>query len=81
MVSKKELDILRGVDIISCDISSLADLSQVTVDTSLPPAKRLDGLIRQGRNPYLFRVGDVTVKVECLGKRPLGEALTHLMTG
>ena len=45
------------------DISSLVDIRDVKIDTSLPVPERIKSYIEQVKNPYYFRVGDVAVHV------------------
>ena len=45
------------------DINSLADIQDVKIDTSLPRDERMKSYLRQIRNPYLYRCGDVIVRV------------------
>lgn len=41
----------------------LVDLRNVHIDTSLPREERLRSFVRQVKDPYHFRVGDVEVRV------------------
>ena len=45
------------------DINSLADIQDVKIDTSLPREERMKSYLRQIKNPYLYRCGDVIVRV------------------
>ena len=53
----------------------LVDLRSVSVDTSLDASQRVGSFLRQIRNPYLFRVDDITVKVEFSAGKSLEESL------
>lgn len=53
----------EDVDIRTVDKNSLVDLSSVKIDDSLPVQARIESFIRQIKNPYCFRVGNVAVKV------------------
>ena len=41
----------------------LVDIRDIHIDASLPQPDRIRSFVEQVRNPYLFRVGEVTVKV------------------
>jgi hypothetical protein len=45
------------------DISALADIRDVTIDASLPRDERVKSYLRQIKNPYLYRCGDIVVRV------------------
>lgn len=42
----------------------LKDIRDVRVNLELPPAERIADYIRQIENPYLFRCGDIVIKVK-----------------
>lgn len=68
--SKESLEQMRTVDIRQMDKSSLVDLNDVKIDESLPVSERVADFLRQIRNPYCFRIGDVAVKVEYKANGP-----------
>jgi hypothetical protein len=45
------------------DINDLADIRNVKIDPSLPKAERQKSYLRQIKNPYLYRCGDMVVRV------------------
>lgn len=57
------LSLLKNVDIRTVDKSILKDLKDVHIDTSLPIPERVASYLKQLKNPYVFKVGDVAVKV------------------
>lgn len=57
------LEEMKKVDIRTVDKSTLVDLNDVYIDTSLPVEERIRSFIEQVKNPYVFKVGDVAVKV------------------
>lgn len=69
-MSKKNWEQLRDVDIRKMDKNSLIDLNSVVIDESLPITERVESFVRQIKNPYCFRVGDVAVKVEYSANGP-----------
>ncbi len=64
MLTDAELDALRRVDIETVDKAALVDIRTVRVDASATDAERARQFCEQIKNPYVFRVGDVAVKVE-----------------
>ena len=70
----------RQADILTCNADGLTDLKDVAISPALPLAVRLECYMEQVRNPYLFRVDDLIVKVTFGGNRSLSAALADLMT-
>lgn len=66
-------------DIQSCEPNSLVDLKQVEINTKLPVRDRMEQYMEQIKNPYLFRVDTMIVKVTFSGNRDLSSALAGLM--
>lgn len=56
------LEEMRLVDVRTVDRDSLVDVTQVHIDEGLPKEERLKEFVRQVKNPYCFRVGNVVVK-------------------
>jgi len=75
MITKAQLDWKRDEDILACDLNSLVDAKEITVNRSLPVNQRIRDYVSQIHNPYLYRVGDVAVKVEYVGSKTLTKAL------
>lgn len=63
MLSKSDLQERSEQDLLSCDIDSLVDLHEITIDTDKTVVDRVRDYIEQVKNPYLFKIGDITVKV------------------
>ena len=62
-LTKEALDQMAAVDVRTVDISTLTDLRDIEIDTSLPVEKKLDAFARQTANVYVNRIGDYVVKV------------------
>lgn len=69
-MSKENWEQLRTVDIRQMDKCNLVDLNSVTIDETLPIPERIESFVRQIKNPYCFRVGDVAVKVQYSANGP-----------
>ena len=57
----------------------LVDAADVHIDPDLPPDERMRDYVRQIRNPYHYRVGDVEVRVKFAGEASLQECLEHYL--
>jgi hypothetical protein len=64
MYTQKLLDEMRGMDIRTADKNALADMSDFRFDNSIPQAERAERILAAAKNPYLFRHGDMAVKLE-----------------
>lgn len=61
--NKADMQMMKDVDIRTVERSELVDLNSVVIDENKPIAERMEAFVKQIRNPYCFRVGDVAVKV------------------
>lgn len=53
---------MKAVDVRTVDRDELVDISDVKIDGEMPKKERLMSFVRQIRNPYVFKCGDVVVK-------------------
>ena len=53
---------MEAVDVRTVDRETLVDVAQIRIDEGLAKEERLKEFIRQVKNPYCFRVGDMVVK-------------------
>ncbi len=74
-MNPKDLQALRAADVARCDKTGLADLREVRFSVDGAPAEKLRGFLAAVKNPYLFCVGNVAVRIEYCGERSLTEAL------
>lgn len=56
------LEEMKSVDVRTVDRNSLVDVTQIHIDEGMTKEERLKEFVRQVKNPYCFRVGDVVVK-------------------
>ena len=54
---------LRNIDFRAVDPATLVDINDVKVDRNLPQHERVLDFIKQIRNPYLYKCGDMVVKI------------------
>lgn len=59
----ERLRALKDCSLTQCNKEDLVDLGSVIIDTSRPTEERMLDFLYQIKNPYLFKVGDVAVKV------------------
>ena len=64
MNRQTDLNGLKNLDIEQFEADQLVDLRSVSIDKSLPVPERMHSFVKQIKNPYLFKVDDITVKVE-----------------
>ena len=53
---------MQNIDVRTVDPDTLVDIRTVKIDQSLSREEREAEFIRQVKNPYCFRVGDVVIK-------------------
>ena len=79
MLTVAELDKLRNVPIT--ERTGLSDICDIEVDRTLPRAERMERYLEEIKNPYLFRAGDVVVKIEPRGNARLADVLGRILAG
>ena len=62
-MNEQELDILKKVDIRNVALDDLVDIRSVKIDSTKCVEERIFDFIQQIKNPYVFKVGDIAVKV------------------
>ena len=75
MLNYFDLINLKTVAIADCSEDSLVDLHDVKIDPSKSVPEKMNDYFEQIKNPYLFKVGDVRVKVSFGGERSFTDAL------
>lgn len=53
---------MKAVDVRTVDPETLVDVSKIKIDESLSKEERVAEFLRQVKNPYCFRVGNMVVK-------------------
>lgn len=76
MITKLQLQQMRNVDITQVDRSTLVDISNIHIDSSLPAAKKMQSYFEQIVNPYCFLCGDTPVRIRFVAEdRTLKQSL------
>ena len=53
---------MKAVDIRTVDPETLVDVTTIIIDENLSKEERVKEYLRQVKNPYCFKAGDVVVK-------------------
>lgn len=69
MLNSTQLAAMREMEITKIDRTSLIDINNVKIDTSLPAEQRMESFIKQIGNPYCFLCGDTPVRVRFVSQR------------
>lgn len=72
---------LRNAKICDYDKDALVDLRDITVDKNKSVYNRFESFLGQVHNPYLFKVGDVAVKIAYGGGKDFTKALSSAVAG
>ena len=78
MFSSAELKNCRAADFSSYD--NFTDLREIQIDESKKVPERVENFLEQVGNPYLFKVGDVFVKVNYKDGKDLSDSLITLLS-
>lgn len=79
MLGRESLAKLKEAEISACDADTLIDLRDIKIDTQKPIAERAEDFIEQVHNPYLFKIGDIIVKVDYGNGKDFFEMLVDLL--
>ena len=63
MTQDIDLAQMKNVDIRTIDREALVDITEVQIDGKIPQKQRFDDFLRQIKNPYCYRCGNVVVKI------------------
>ena len=75
MNRQTEMNCLKNIDIEQCEPDQLVDLRSVSIDKTLSVPERMRSFVKQIKNPYLFKVDDITVKVAFSSGKSLEDSL------
>ena len=76
MIGQTRIEEMRSANIRAVNRKTLPDMSGFRFDNTLPREERAKRIYAASKNPYLFRLGDMVVKMEFAEKGP---ALQDLM--
>ena len=75
MLNSFDLKTFKSVAIADYSKDNLVDLRDVKIDPRKSVADKMNDYFEQIKNPYLFKVGDMRIKVSFCGKRVFTDAL------
>ena len=75
MLDSFDLNSLKKAAIADYSKSDLVDLRDIKIDTGKSVQEKMNDYFEQIKNPYLFKVGDMRVKVSFGGDRSFTDAL------
>ena len=70
---------LQNADIESCDKNSLTDIKNINIATDQPSVSKIKSFVEHVGNPYLFKVGEIAVKLEFEGGVSFNKAFANLI--
>ncbi len=71
-MTENSLELMQKMDVREVDPATLPEISDIQVDTSLPPEQRMASVLKQmNGNPYFFRSGRLVVKTSFRGEARL----------
>lgn len=79
MLDKADLKKLKNADIESCDKNSLTDIKNINIDADQPSVSKMKSFVEHVGNPYLFKVGEIAVKLEFEGGVSFNKAFANLI--
>lgn len=80
MLSRKQLEELKQADIKSTDKKELVDMKNLTIPIDRIYHYKLSDYFDFVRNPYMFRVGDVGVKVNFGDGKRFSDSIMDVVT-
>lgn len=80
MFTKSQLDECRKADFNNCNMNDLPDVTNLKIDIGEPIINRTRKYFNDVKNPYMFRVGDVGVKINCSGDKNLSESIVNIVS-
>ncbi len=80
ITSEEHLKKVQEIDVRDIDPSTLVDIKDVHIDTSLPVEQRLTSVLQQmNGNPYFFRSNGLVVKCAFKEEKKLQEILEDIL--
>lgn len=78
MFTKSQLDECRKANFNTCNLNDLPDVTNLEIDINEPIINRARKYFKDVKNPYMFRVGDVGVKINCSGDKNLSDSIVNI---
>lgn len=78
MFTKSQLEECRKADFNTCNMNDLPDVTNLKIDIDEPIINRARKYFKDVKNPYMFRVGDIGVKINCSGDKNLSDSIVNI---
>lgn len=78
MFTKSQLEECRKADFNTCNMNDLPDVTNLKIDIDEQIVNRARKYFKDVKNPYIFRVGDVGVKINCSGDKNLSDSIVNI---
>ena len=79
MPDKTKLKKLQSADIETCDKNSLTDINNIKIEAGQQTVDKIKTFVEHAGNPYLFKVGEIAVKVEYEGGTSFNKAFANII--
>ena len=79
MLSKSDLEELKNAEFVKEEFENLPDISNIHPDIDEHLYNRAKLFFEYVKNPYLFRVGDIGVKVNFVGDKSFHDAVKNMV--
>jgi len=79
VLCRENLAKLKEAEISTCDADALIDLKNIKIDIQKTIEERAESFIEQVHNPYIFKIGDIIVKVDYGSGKDFSEILTDVI--
>ena len=74
-----DLEELRAKDVAHCDKKQLLDLREIGMMSEGNAERKVVNFLNYVKNPYLFKVGDIAVKVDYCEEKMLTELMVNVL--
>jgi len=64
MMTLQDLETMRSIDLVTVNRDELVDIREVKINTELSKEERILDFIRQMKNPYLCKCGNLVIQSE-----------------
>lgn len=79
MLNSFDLAMLKNVAVTECSIDNLVDLRNVNIDVKKSVPEKINDYFLQIKNPYIFKIGDIKVKINFNENRTFAETLSTVI--
>lgn len=74
------LEEMKAVDVRTVDRDTLVDINDVVIDRTLPKEERIRSFVKQIKNPYCFKCGNIVIKTSFADTdRTLEDCMEHYL--